>query len=45
MGKQGGASTSPPLLTPDMLAPTINAKPDDDIRPGRNPRGGEEAGR
>ncbi|MDN5782800.1 MAG: FtsH protease activity modulator HflK, partial [Luteimonas sp.] len=43
---KGGASTSPPLLTPDMVAPTINANHgNDDIRPGRNPRGNEEAGR
>src|SRR5690606_6562506 len=47
MGKTGGASSSvaPPLLTPDMVAPTINANTEDDIRPGRNPRGDEEAGR
>src|SRR5690606_30030125 len=47
MGKGGAASATPaqPLLTPDMVAPTVSADPDDDIRPARNPRGGEEAGR
>ncbi|MGN7724647.1 FtsH protease activity modulator HflK [Luteimonas sp. 22616] len=46
MAKDNGASTSaPPLLTPDMVAPTVNAGADDDIRPGRNPRGNEEPGR
>ena len=46
MGKTGsGSSSTPPLLTPDMVAPTVNAGNDDDIRPGRNPRSGEEAGR
>src|SRR5690606_32555484 len=46
MGKAGRASsTPPPLLTPDMVAPTVNANTDDDIRPGRNPGGGEEPGR
>lgn len=38
-------STMPPLLSPDMIAPTVNATPDD-VRPDRNPRtGGEEANR
>jgi membrane protease subunit HflK len=46
MAKDNGASTSaPPLLTPDMVAPTVTAGADDDIRPGRNPRGNEEPGR
>lgn len=46
MGKTGSASSSaPPLLTPDMVAPAVNAGNDDDIRPGRNPRTGEETGR
>lgn len=46
MGKTGSASSpAPPLLTPDMVAPTVNAGNEDDIRPARNPRGGEEAGR
>src|SRR3546814_11881694 len=44
MGKAGSASSSaPPLLTPDMVAPTVNADNDSDIRPRRNPRSGEEA--
>ncbi len=38
----GGATAAPPLLTPDLVAPTVNAAPDDDVRPGRNPRGGDE---
>ncbi|HZW18310.1 MAG TPA: FtsH protease activity modulator HflK [Luteimonas sp.] len=47
MAKGSTASAAPtqPLLTPDMVAPTVTADPGDDIRPGRNPRSGEEAGR
>jgi modulator of FtsH protease HflK len=43
MAKQGGAgASSAPLLSPDLIAPTVNATTDDDVRPGRNPRGGSD---
>ena len=43
MGQSASSTASTaPLLSPDMIAPTINATTDDEIRPGRNPRGGDE---
>ncbi len=44
---QGGSTAAPPaaapLLSPDMVAPIVNATTsDDNIRPGRTPRSGNE---
>jgi modulator of FtsH protease HflK len=38
----GNASSAAPLLSPELVAPTVNATTDDDIRPGRNPRSGSD---
>ncbi len=41
-GGSTGSASAAPMLTPDMIAPVINASTGDDTRPGRNPRSGAE---
>ena len=40
MAQKGSGASAAPLLSPDLIAPTVNATTDDDVRPDRNPRGG-----
>ncbi|HET6434703.1 MAG TPA: FtsH protease activity modulator HflK [Xanthomonadaceae bacterium] len=47
-GQAGGAQATRPMLTPDLVAPTVTSTPDDsEVRPGRSgrPDGREEASR